>query len=52
MKHEKEWTYHDQPERTDLEELRGILWRTYQRRRAAYEDVVLADQMLADLEEA
>ena len=52
MKHEKEWTYHVQPERPDLEELRGILWRKYQRRRAAYEDVVLADQMLADLEEA
>jgi hypothetical protein len=32
-----------------LEELREILWRKYQRRRASYEDVLLADKMLAGL---
>lgn len=46
---EEDWTYHDMPERSDLEELRDILWRKYQRRRASHEDVLLADKMLADL---
>jgi hypothetical protein len=46
---EEDWTYHDQPLRSDLEELRGILWRKYQRRRASHEDVLLADRMLAEL---
>ena len=49
LKHDTDWTYHEMPERTDLEELRGILWRKYQRRRASHEDVVLADKMLAEL---
>jgi hypothetical protein len=48
LKHDAEWTYHEAPERPDLEELRGILWRKYQRRRASYEDVLLADRMLAE----
>jgi hypothetical protein len=49
LKHEAEWTYYETPERSDLEELRDILWRKYQRRRASHEDVLLADKMLADL---
>ena len=49
LKHETEWTYHEVPDRSDLEELREILWRKYQRRRASYEDVLLADKMLAGL---
>lgn len=49
LKHDETWTYHDVPERADLEELRDILWRKYQRRRASHEDVLLADQMLAEL---
>ena len=48
LKHDAEWTYHEAAERPDLEELRGILWRKYQRRRASYEDVRLADRMLAE----
>jgi len=48
LKHEKDWTYHEVPERSDLEELRDILWRKYQRRRASHEDVLLADKMLAE----
>ena len=50
LKSEEHWTYHDEPQRTDLEELRDILWRKYQRRRASHEDVLLADRMLADLD--
>jgi len=49
LKDEENWTYHDTPVRADLEELRDILWRKYQRRRASHEDVLLADRMLADL---
>ncbi|MBJ7258615.1 MAG: hypothetical protein JHD33_03670 [Chthoniobacterales bacterium] len=49
LKHEAEWTYYDTPLLSDLEGLRDILWRKYQRRRAAYEDVVLADRMLAEM---
>ncbi len=49
LKHDEGWTYHDTPERADLEELRDILWRKYQRRRASHEDVQLADKMLAEL---
>ena len=49
LKHADDWTYHEIPERSDLEELREILWRKYQRRRASHEDVQLADKMLAEL---
>ncbi|MEI7863724.1 MAG: hypothetical protein WCI38_00030 [Chthoniobacterales bacterium] len=49
LRHESEWTYFDKPSREDLEELRGILWRKYQRRRASHEDVLLADRMLAEM---
>ena len=52
LNHEAEWTYYEKPERPDLEELRDILWRKYQRRRASYEDVLLADAMLAEPGEA
>jgi hypothetical protein len=40
------WTYYDEPPVADLEEFRDVLYRKYQRRRAAYEDVVWADREL------
>ena len=49
LKNEERWVYHEAPERADLQELRDILWRKYQRRRASHEDVLLADKMLAEL---
>jgi len=49
LRHESEWTYYETPDRADLEELREILWRKYQRRRASHEDVLLADKMLAEI---
>jgi hypothetical protein len=52
LKHQEHWTYHETPEQPDLEELRDILWRKYQRRRASHEDVLLADAMLAELKSA
>ena len=42
------WTYHDKPARPDLEALRDLIFRKYQRRRAAYEDVQTIDRMLAE----
>jgi adenosylmethionine---8-amino-7-oxononanoate aminotransferase len=44
---EEKWVYFDQPLLSDLEEFRDVLFRKYQRRRAAYEDVVWADRELA-----
>ena len=44
---EERWTYFDEPAVADLKEFREVLHRKYQRRRAAYEDVVWADKELA-----
>jgi hypothetical protein len=41
------WSYFDEPPLEDLEEFREILFRKYQRRRAAYEDVQWAERELA-----
>ena len=40
------WTYHEPALMDDLIELRDVLFRKYQRRRAAYEDVVLIEKMI------
>jgi len=50
LKGENVWTYHDPPLLADLIELRDVLFRKYQRRRAAYEDVVLIEKMLKERE--
>ncbi len=46
LRDETAWTYHDVPRIEDLRELREVLFRKYQRRRAPYEDVVLLDELL------
>lgn len=43
-----EWTQHPSPAVVDLEKLRDILFRKYQRRRVPYEDVVKLDAMLEE----
>jgi hypothetical protein len=43
---ETEWTYYDRPLHADLVELRDIVFRKYQRRRASAEDVASLDKML------
>ncbi len=43
---EERWTYYDRPLRADLVELRDLLFRKYQRRRASAEDVASLDEML------
>ena len=44
LKGQDTWTYYDVPPLDDLRELRDVLFRKYQRRRAAYEDVVLIER--------
>lgn len=43
------WTYHDPAPLSDLIELRDVLFRKYQRRRAAYEDVVLIEKAIENM---
>jgi len=44
---QERWNYYEEPLIADLEEFRQILFRKYQRRRAAYEDVLWAERELA-----
>lgn len=46
-KHDEKWTYEDKPSMDDLEAFHDILFRKYQRRRAAYEDVVVLEKWIA-----
>jgi hypothetical protein len=48
LAHEERWTYYDDPQFEDLVELRGVLWRKYQRKHLAWEDVAAVDQMIRD----
>ncbi len=45
---EERWTYYETPELDDLTELREIVARKYQRRRASAEDVASLDKLLRD----
>jgi len=45
---EKEWTYYDVPLLADLQELRDIVFRKYQRRRASAEDFAAVERMLRE----
>lgn len=48
---EERWTYYAEAPLDDLADFRAILLRKYQRRRAAYEDVVWAEREMARLKE-
>jgi hypothetical protein len=43
---EEAWTYYEQPLPSDVETLKDIVWRKYQRRRASAEDVAAIDKLL------
>jgi hypothetical protein len=43
-----DWTYYDTPLLEDLVELRDVLWRKYQRKHLAWEDVAAIDRMIAE----
>ncbi len=47
LQDEDAWTYYDAPLLEDLVELRDILWRKYQRKRLAWEDVAAVDKLIA-----
>lgn len=47
---DESWTYYDRPLHADLVELRDIVFRKYQRRRASSEDVESLDKMLRQYE--
>ena len=51
LRSDAQWTYYKVPLMEDLKELHDVLFRKYQRRRAAYEDVVLIEKMIKDREE-
>jgi hypothetical protein len=46
LRHEENWTYHDVPSLQDLEALHDILFRKYQRKRLAYDDVAAIEKMI------
>ena len=48
FKDETDWTYFDAPLLDDLRDLREIIFRKYQRRRASFEDLAAVEQMLQD----
>ncbi len=43
---ETDWTYYDRPTMEDLTALRDVVFRKYQRRRAAAEDVDAIDKLI------
>ena len=45
---EANWRYFDVPLLDDLRDLREIIFRKYQRRRASFEDLAAVEQMLRD----
>jgi hypothetical protein len=45
---QEKWTYYDVPLIEDLRELREIIFRKYQRRRASAEDFAAVEKMLRD----
>lgn len=47
-KGDESWTHYDTPLMEDLVELRDVLWRKYQRKRLAWDDVAALDQMIRD----
>ena len=48
LKNEAAWTYYDDPPIEDLIELRGVLWRKYQRKHLSWEDIAAVEKMIKD----
>ena len=44
----KSWTYYDRPLLEDLRNLRDIIFRKYQRRRASAEDLASVEKLLSE----
>ena len=52
LKGEEVWTYYDEPRIEDLRELREILFRKYQRRRATHEELKDIETWIKQIERA
>jgi hypothetical protein len=50
LKGEESWMYYDVPRIEDLRELREVLFRKYQRRRATYEELGAVEKMIRERE--
>ena len=48
VKNEENWTYYDEPLLEDLIELRGVLFRKYQRKHLSWEDLAAVEKMITD----
>jgi len=48
LKSDENWTYHDIPLMEDMEALHDILFRKYQRKRLAYDDVSTIEKMIQE----
>ena len=46
LRDDERWTYYEAPLLEDLEALRDILWRKYQRKRLPYDDVAAVDRLI------
>ncbi len=42
------WTYYDEPLLPDLIELHDVLWRKYQRKHLAWDDIAAIEKMILD----
>ena len=49
---EESWTYYETPLPEDLRQLREVIFRKYQRRRASAEDLTEVEKLLRDQERA
>ncbi len=45
---DEDWTYYDVPLLEDLHELRDVIFRKYQRRRASAEDLAAVEKLLRE----
>jgi len=50
LKGEEMWTYYDKPRIEDVKELRDVLFRKYQRRRATHEELIAVEAWIKRLE--
>jgi hypothetical protein len=48
VKGEDSWTYYDEPLIEDLIELRDVLFRKYQRKHLAYDDLAAVEKMIKE----
>jgi hypothetical protein len=48
LKEDAQWTYYDVPLMEDLRNLRDVIFRKYQRRRASAEDLASVEKLIGD----